>query len=484
MNNGKKEVLSGLFWKFSERMLAQIVSAVVAVVLARILSPSEYGTISLVTVFITIANVFVTSGFGTALIQKKEADNVDFSTIFYFNIIFSLFIYFVLFIGAGFIAAFYKMPILVSVLRVLALSIPIMGINSVQQAYVSREMIFKKFFYSTLGGTLFSGVVGIAMAYMGFGVWALVAQSLTNTLIDTIVLHLTISWRPIKAFSFDRLRSLFDYGWKLLIQSLILNIYASLRSLVIGKVYTTADLAYYTKGCQYPQLICTNIDTAMNSALFPAMSKEQSSIERVKSMARRTTKLSSYIMSPLLIGLMAVAEPFISILLTDKWLPAVPFLRIICIVLLLRAPQTAILQAIKAVGRSDAVLKMDIPIRLFALIILFVSVKYGVIYVAVSEIITTLAATVLYIIVGQRIIGYKAGEVCLDFGINIILSAVMGIGVWLLGKVLVSSNIILILVQIIVGFICYIFLSIVTRNENMIYILQEIRQLIRKRKKN
>lgn len=484
MSNGKKEVLSGLFWKFSERMLAQIVSAVVAIVLARILSPSEYGTISLVTVFITIANVFVTSGFGTALIQKKEADNVDFSTIFYFNILFSLFLYFVLFIAAVFIADFYKMPILIPIIRVLALSIPIMGINSVQQAYVSREMLFKKFFYSTLGGTLFSGVVGIAMAYMGFGVWALVAQSLTNTVIDTIVLHLTISWRPIKAFSFVRLRSLFDYGWKLLVQSLILNIYASLRSLVIGKVYTTADLAYYTKGCQYPQLICTNIDTAMNSALFPAMSKEQSSVERVKSMARRTTKLSSYIMSPLLIGFMAVAEPFISLLLTDKWLPAVPYLRIICIVLLLRAPQTAILQAIKAVGRSDAVLKMDIPIRLFALIILFVSVKYGVIYVAVSEIITTLAATVLYVIVGQRIINYKSGEVCFDFGINIILSAIMGIAVWLLGKVLVSSNIILIFCQIIVGFICYILLSVVTRNENMIYILREVRQLISRRKKN
>lgn len=260
-----------------------------------------------------------------------------------------------LFILALPVAQFYQMPILKPVLRVLSLSIIILGINSIQQAYVSREMIFKKFFYATLIWHIdfcsSRNSNGISWFH---GVWALVAQTLTNNIIDTIVLQCTIDWRPIKAFSFKRIKSLLNYGWKLLAQSLILQIYSSLRSLVIGKIYTTSDLAYYTKGNQFPDLICSNIDTAINSALFPAMAKEQDSLERVKIMARRTTRISSYIMNPVLVGFMAVAEPFISLLLTDKWLPAVPYLRICCIILLFRAPQTAMLQAIKQLGGAIA----------------------------------------------------------------------------------------------------------------------------------
>ena len=215
MNKVKRDVVSGVFWKFSERMAAQIVSLIVSIVLARLLSPSEYGTISLVNVFITIANVFVTSGFAAALIQKKDADDIDYSSVFYFTLVFSGCVYSLLFILALPVAQFYQMPILKPVLRVLSLSIIILGINSIQQAYVSREMIFKKFFYATLIGTLISAVVGILMAYHGFGVWALVAQTLTNNIIDTIVLQCTIDWRPIKAFSFKRIKSLLNYGWKL-----------------------------------------------------------------------------------------------------------------------------------------------------------------------------------------------------------------------------------------------------------------------------
>lgn len=477
MNAEKKSVLSGVFWKFAERVGAQAVSLIVSIVLARLLAPSEYGAISLVMVFINIANVFVTSGFGTALIQKKDADDVDFSTVFYFSLFFSTCVFIILFFSAGFIADFYEMPILKPVFRVLSLSIIIMGINSVQQAYISREMMFKKFFYATIIGTIISAVVGIVLAYLGFGIWALVAQSLTNNVIDTIILQLTIQWRPIKAFSFTRLKELFSYGWKLLVQSVVLQIYSSLRSLIIGKIYTPADLAYYTKGNQFPNLISTNIDTAINAALFPAMSKEQESIERVKAMARKATQITSYVMNPILIGFAAVAEPFISLLLTDKWLPCVPYLRICCIALLFRAPQTAILQAIKAVGRSDSVLKVDFPIRIVALVVLLVSIRFGIIYLALSEVLITIFGTILYVIMSHKIINYRAMEVCGDFLINTALATVMGIVTWGVGLVLPFPQIVVLLVQIIVGMIVYILLSIITNNPSFKYVLKTVKEI-------
>lgn len=477
MNAEKKSVLSGVFWKFAERVGAQAVSLIVSIVLARLLAPSEYGAISLVMVFINIANVFVTSGFGTALIQKKDADDVDFSTVFYFSLFFSTCIFIILFFSAGFIAEFYEMPILKPVFRVLSLSIIIMGINSIQQAYISREMMFKKFFYATIIGTIISAVVGIVLAYLGFGIWALVAQSLTNNVIDTIILQLTIQWRPIKAFSFTRLKELFSYGWKLLVQSVVLQIYSSLRSLIIGKIYTPADLAYYTKGNQFPNLISTNIDTAINAALFPAMSKEQESIERVKAMARKATQITSYVMNPILIGFAAVAEPFISLLLTDKWLPCVPYLRICCIALLFRAPQTAILQAIKAVGRSDSVLKVDFPIRIVALVVLIVSIRFGIIYLALSEVLITIFGTILYVIMSHKIINYRAREVCGDFLINTALATVMGIVTWGIGLVLPFPRIVVLIVQIIVGVIVYILLSIITNNPSFKYVLKTVKEV-------
>ena len=468
--NEKEQVLKGVFWKFSERISAQLVSLVVSVILARILDPSEYGTVALVTVFVSIANVFVNSGFGQALIQKKDADSIDFSSVFYFSMFFTGCLYVVLFFLAVPIADFYDMPVLKPILRVLSISVPIMGINSVQQAYVARSMEFRKFFYATFIGTVISAFVGILFAYRGLGVWVLVAQSLTNNIVDTIVLQLTIGWKITRQFSFARVKQLLSYGWKLLFQSLVLQMYASLRSLLIGRFYTTQDLSFYTKGNQFPELICTNIDTGINTALFPVMSKAQDSFERVKSMARKTTNVSSYVMSPILVGFMSVAEPFISFLLTDKWLPCIPYLRICCITLLFRAPQTAILQAIKAVGRSDAVLKSDLPIRVFALIVLVVSLQFGILVFALSEIVITLFGTILYLKISNEILHYNWKEVCQDALGNVLMASVMGVIVWWIGTVLHLAPLPTILVQVAFGIVLYLTLSVVTRSKSFLEI--------------
>lgn len=215
-NNEKTKVISSLFWKFAERIGAQGVNLIVSIILARLLSPDDYGLVALTTIFITISNVFIEKGFGTALIQKKDADDLDFSSVFYTNIVTSVILYIVIFFATPLIAKFYSNEKLVPVLRVLSITVLISGIKSVQNAYVSRKMIFKKFFISTSIGTVVSAIVGICMAYNGYGVWALVTQQLMNTIIDTIMLWITVKWRPIAKFSFERVKTLFSYGWKML----------------------------------------------------------------------------------------------------------------------------------------------------------------------------------------------------------------------------------------------------------------------------
>ena len=348
MNSNK--VLSNFFWRFFERCGAQGVTFIVSIILARLLDPDVYGTVALVTVFTTIMQVFVDSGMGNALIQKKEADNLDFSSVFFFNISVCSLLYLIMFIAAPFIAAFYKMPELTSVVRVLSLILIISGVKNVQQAYVSRNMQFKKFFFSTIGGTIGAAVVGIVMAYLGFGVWALVVQMLFNAAVDTLILWITVKWRPKMMFSFQRLKTLFSFGWKLLASSLLDRVYNDLSQHIIGKLYSSNDLAFYNQGKKFPHLIVTNINTSIDSVLLPTMSKAQDDKNVVRSMTRRAIKTSTYIMMPVMIGLAVCAESLVSLILTDKWLPCVLFLRVFCITYAFYPIHTANLNAIKAMG--------------------------------------------------------------------------------------------------------------------------------------
>ena len=324
-------VITNFFWRFLERCGAQGVTFIVSIVLARLLDPTVYGTVALVTIFTTIMQVFVDSGMGNALIQKKDADDLDFSSVFYFNMAMCSVLYLIMFFAAPFIASFYRMPELTAIVRVLSFVVVISGVKNVQQAYVSRHLMFKRFFFSTLGGTIGAAVIGIAMAYLGFGVWALVAQMLFNAAVDTTILWITVKWRPKKMFSFQRLKSLFSYGWKLLASSLIDTVYNDLRQLIIGKKYSSGDLAYYNQGKKFPQLIVTNINTSIDSVLLPTMSKAQDDMAAVRSMTRRAIKTSTFLMMPAMIGLAVCAEPLVQLILTEKWLPCVLFLRIFCI---------------------------------------------------------------------------------------------------------------------------------------------------------
>lgn len=474
--NMKRKVVSGLFWKFGERITAQSISLIVSILLARMLEPSDYGAIALIMIFITLANVFVSSGFGNALIQKKETDNLDFSSVFYINIAVSLVIYVFLFLCAPVIANFYDISVLSPALRVLAIRIPIAAVNSIQQAYVSRNMLFKRFFWSTLFGTLISGIIGVYMAYHGFGIWALVIQYLSNTCIDTMVLWFTVKWRPIFKCSWKRASKLISYGWKLLVSGLIDSGYSQLRSLVIGKIYTPSDLAFYNQGDKYPSLIVTNVNTSISAVFFPAISKFQDEKNRVKQMTRRAIQISAYVMWPLMIGLAVIAEPVIRLVLTEKWLPCVPFLRIFCLSYGLYPIHTANLQALNAIGRSDLFLKLEIEKKLIGLIALFLTVKYGPFAIAISFLITGIIGTFINSLPNKKLISYSYKEQIADLAPPLIISLLMAIIIYPI-SLAGLSDIITIILQIAMGGTSYFIVSKITNQKSLEYILNSLRKI-------
>lgn len=393
--NTKNSVFSNMVWRFAERCGAQLITFVVSIVLARLLAPEDYGKIALITVFTTILQVFVDSGLGTALIQKKDSDDLDFSSVFYFNFIVCLVLYAGMFFVAPFIAKFYEDISLTPIVRVISLTIIISGVKGIQQSYVSKNMLFKKFFYSTLGGTIFSAILGIYLAYAGAGVWAIVAQQLSNTTIDTFILWITVKWRPKKLFSWKRLKKLLSFGWKILVSALLDTVYTNIRSLVIGKMYSSADLAFYNQGDKLPSVIVNNINTSIDSVLLPTLAKQQDDRERVKNMTRRAIKISTYIMAPLMMGLAFCATSVVDLVLTEKWLPCVPFLQIFCITYMFYPIHTANLNAIKAMGRSDLFLKLEIAKKIVGMILLLSTMWFGVMAMAYSLLVSMITSMII-----------------------------------------------------------------------------------------
>jgi len=471
--NENKLVISSLIWRFAERCGAQSVTLIVSVILARILETSAHGTIAIVTVLISILQTFVDSGLGNALIQKKDADELDFSTVFYFNILLCLVLYSILYFVSPLISIFFGDDSLISLIRVLGISVIISGLKNIQQAYVSKTMQFRKFFFSTLGGTISSAIVGISMAYWGYGVWALIAQQLTSIVVDTFILWVTLDWRPIRAFSLNRLKGLFGFGWKLMLSSLIDRVYNELRQLIIGKVYTTNDLAFYNKGKQFPNLIISNVNTSIDSVLFPAMSGVQDNKMRIKNMTRRSIKTSTYFLTPMLLGLFVIAEPFVILILTSKWLSCVTFLRIFCLVFIFYPVNTANLNAIKAMGRSDIYLKLEIIKKVIGFMLLIVTMFVSVKALAYSLLVSSIISQFINSWPNKMLLNYSFKEQMLDIFPSLVLSIIMGVVIWPISYIKINSILIIIL-QIVCGIIIYILLSYIFKIETFNYIVKKI----------
>lgn len=475
-----KVVASNLIWRLAERWGAQGVSFVVSIVLARFLLPEDYGLVAIVTVITSILNVFIDSGMANALIQKKDADDLDFSTVFYFNMTFCIVLYLVVYIAAPWIGKLYHSQTLIPVLRVLSLTLVIAGIKNTQMSYVSKTMQFRRFFFSTLGGTITAAVVGIIMAYHGYGVWALVVQQLVNSTIDTSILWITVRWRPKLVFSFSRLRKLVSFGWKILASNLLDTVYNNVRTLIIGVIYSSSDLGLYNKGKSFPWLIIENINSAINSVLLPAMSSKQDDKESLKNMTRRSIKISTYVIAPIMMGLFFTATPLIRILLTEKWLPCVPFMRIFCVAYMFYPIHTANLNAILAKGRSDIFLKLEIIKKVVGIIALLISMNISVMAMAYSLLITTVFSMIINSWPNRKLLSYTLLEQLLDIFPGILLALGMGIGVWSI-HFLNIPDLLLLCIQVVLGILIYISGSIVFKMDSWHYIWKIVSPHIEKR---
>ena len=454
----RTKTLTNMAWRFAERCGAQGVAFVVSIVLARLLAPEAYGTIALVTVFTQSLNVFIDSGMGSALIQKKDADDLDFSSVFYFNIVMCTILYIGMFLASPWIANFYNDESLVWVVRVLSLTLVISGVKNVQQSYVSKTLQFKRFFFATLGGTIGAAIIGIALAYKGFGVWALVAQQIFNATVDTIILWITVKWRPKLMFSFTRLKGLFSYGWKLLASALLETVYNNIRQLIIGKLYTAESLAYYNRGKMFPNLIITNINSSIDSVLMPVMSAEQDDKTRVKNMVRRSIKTSTYVMAPMMMGLAFMATPVVRFILTDKWLPCVPFLSIFCVTSMFLPITTANLNAIKAMGRSDLFLKLEIVKKIMGVTVLLLTMWHGVMAMAYSLLFTSVMSQIINSWPNRKLLNYSYLSQLKDILPGILLAVFMGACIYPI-QFLPIPVIFVIIIQVVLCAAIYIGLS-------------------------
>ena len=459
-----------------ERCGAQVVSFVVSIVLARILEPELYGTIALITVITSILQVFVDSGMANALIQKKDTDDLDYSSVFYFNVAFCLVLYIGLFFASPLISRIYVSPDLVPVIRVLGLTIVVSGVKNVQQAYVAKTMQFRRFFFSTLGGTLFSAVVGITMAYRGFGIWALVAQQLLNAAVNTAILWLTVGWKPKLMFSLQRLGGLVSYGWKLLVSALLDTIYLKISQLVVGLKFTSTDLAYYNKGDQLCVLVVENINSSIDSVLLPVLSAEQDSRDHVREMTSRAIKTSSYIMMPLMMGMAVCAEPLIRLLLTEKWLPCVPYMQVFCAMYAFYPLHTANLNAIKAMGHSDIFLKLEIIKEIVGIGLIFAAMNISVYAVAVSQLISGLISLVINAWPNRKLLGYKLTKQLRDILPALLLACLMGVCIYPI-SLLGLSDWLTLLIQVPLGIAIYVGGSVIFRVDSFSFMLDVLRRL-------
>ena len=427
MAKERNKIIKGFAWIFAERITQHAISFILQIFLARLLLPEQYGVIAMINVFIAIAGVFVVTGFSSSLIQKKDADDLDFSTIFYCSLFVSVLLYVAIYFCAPFISMFYHMPALTEITRAYSLVLILSSYHSVQRAFVSRKLKFRSFFYSTTIGTILSGVVGIIMAYSGFGVWALVAQNLLNILLNIVVLQFIIEWYPKLIFSFVRAKELMSFGLNILGASLIGTFFMEIRQLLIGKYYTATDLSFYNRGKSMPDLITSNVGSVINTVLFPSMSNHSDDPVALKNMTRRAIKTSSYLMFYFLSLLTIAAKPIIILLLTEKWAPAIPYMQVICLANMIAVLSTVNMQALKASGRGDVLFKLEFLKKPVFLIFVIIAVNVSVMAVAIKMPLYSIYAAYMNMKPNKEVLGYSIKEQLMDFMPAVLLALAMAV---------------------------------------------------------
>ncbi len=468
-------------WKFLEKISSQGMQLIIQIVLARLLLPEEYGLIGLLSIFITISDVFILQGLTTALIQKKNADDLDYSSVYFANILISLFLYVILFLTAPVIADFYKESALTGIMRVLSLNVVIGALPAVHNAILSRNLDFKKSFFRNISNVITQGIVGISLALCGAGAWAMVFSKISGNLVGAVVLCAAVKWSPRMMFDFGRLKQLFSYSSKVLVTNLLNTVFNNINSLIIGRYYSTSDIGYYQRGQQIPQGAMSAFDGSMSEVLYPAFSKCQDDLEALKKAVRKSISFSMYIVLPVLTGLIGIAKPFTLLLLTEKWLPSVPYMQLTCIGCMFW-PLSHRNHAINALGKSNVTLKLSLIGKSIMVVSIVICLPYGIEAIMVGSIVSSLINVGISSYYVKKYLGYTVKELFLDLYPSMIMSGAMFGCVLPIGMLQIHVLLKLIL-QIITGIAVYLFMSAIIKPEPFKMLMSRVNRILKRKYK-
>ncbi len=472
----KSKVILSLIYKFTERFAVKGLGFVISILLARLLAPDLFGQVALLTVFTDLSLTLIEGGLNTALVQSRQAEDRDYSTVFYITLLLSLVMIGILQLAAPHIAAYYDSMELVAPLRFFSFSLLLSSFNSIQVAKLQREMRFKEMMFCNLSATVVSGIIGIAMAYMGFGLWALVIYFFAQIAMSSVAMLFVLRWVPHSRFSMESARRLYGFGIKMLISSMISTLYNNIRPLIIGRKFSTAALGYYNRGSSFSSTISLNLEAAVQSVMFPVLAKAQDDKGQFRAILRRTKKLASFIVFPAMLGMAAVGEPMVRLLLTDEWLPCVIFVQILCVAEM-QVPITASnLLAVKSLGRSDIYAKQEVLRRILMLIVLAISVLAfnSVEAIAVGFMVSAWIDAAFTSLPVKKLLDYSFFDQIKDLWKSALSAIVMALVVYAFG-LLHMPLLIKLIIQLMLGVLVYISINFIIKNESFYYLLNTIK---------
>lgn len=471
----KSRTAKGIIWSSIERFSVQFIQLILSVLIARVLSPEDYGIVGMLAIFLAIAQTFVDSGFSNALIRKIDRTEVDNSTVFYFNIIVGIVFYLILFFSAPLIARFYNTPILIPITRVLALGVFFNSLTIVQRAILTAKVDFKTQAKSSLVSVLISGAIGLYMAYTGYGVWALVIQALFGYILNTVTLWILTKWKPIWSFSLTSFKEMFGFGSKLLISALLDTTYSNLYTIIIGKVYSSADLGFYSRANNFAQFPSSNLTGIMQRVTYPILCEYQDQNDRLKQVYRKYLRTSAFIIFPLMVGLAAVAHPLIITILSEKWTGSVVLLQIISLGLMLYPIHAINLNLLQVKGRSDLFLRLEIIKKSIGIIILIITIPRGLIWMCLGQIISSILCLMVNTFYTGKLINLGFLKQLKDLLPSLAYSLSMGIVVLMVINCF-KDNLTQLIVGVVAGIVYYLSVTKITNSSELNNLLSLIRK--------
>ena len=480
MNQLRKKSLQGVVWSFIQQFSGQILSFLISIVLARLLLPAEFGLIGMIAIIIAIGGALKDAGMSQSLIRTEKPEDIDYSTVFYINIIVSVLVYVIVFVSAPLVSRFYGEPQLVDLIRVLSIGIVLGAFSAVQKTKLTKEMNFKTQFLVELPSLIISGIIGVVMAYQDFVVWSIVAMQLSRNLLSTIQLWLYSKWTPKRIFSFERLKFHINFGYKLTLSSLLDVLYSNLFNVIIGRYFSTAQLGFYTRAESTENLVVQNITGAVYKVTYPLFSEIQNDDVRIKNVYKLIIQQVLFWVAPVLIGAAVMAEPLFRFVFTEKWLPAVPMFQILCVVGVMYPMHAYNLSILNVKGRSDLFLKLEVIKKLIAVSFVFLVIPYGIFALLYFQVAFSVFVFFINTYYSGKLINYKVFEQIKHISPTLLTSLAMGVICFFIDQyflIKIFSDFFRILTIGVVGVLSYFLMARIVQLEPFLEFLKIIKKM-------